>query len=97
MYTYFILSAQLNAVVQSAQLNAAVQNRSVIYTGLSHQYIVLQKQNLQMQKFKEKERNSIVNTRNHNEDEYRCVANNSLGELVRSAPTFIQIAGNCDS
>lgn len=50
-----------------------------------------------MQKFKEKERNSIVNTRNHNEDEYRCVANNSLGELVRSAPTFIQIAGNYDS
>ncbi|XP_032682628.1 protogenin-like isoform X1 [Odontomachus brunneus] len=50
------------------------------------------KQNLQMQKFKEKERNSIVNARNHNEEEYRCVANNSLGELVRSAPTFIQIA-----
>lgn len=55
--------------------------------------LMLQKQNLQMQKFKEKERNSIVNAKNHNKDEYRCVANNSLGELIRSAPTFIQIAG----
>ncbi|EFN87203.1 Protogenin [Harpegnathos saltator] len=50
------------------------------------------KQNLQMQKFKEKERNSIVNAKNHNKDEYRCVAKNSLGELIRSAPTYIQIA-----
>ncbi|RLU22847.1 hypothetical protein DMN91_005125 [Ooceraea biroi] len=50
------------------------------------------KQNLQMQKFKEKERNSIVNARNDNKDEYRCVARTSLGGLIRSAPTFIQIA-----
>ncbi|CAL1676693.1 unnamed protein product [Lasius platythorax] len=50
------------------------------------------KQNLQMQKFKEKERSSIVNARNHNKDEYRCVTRSSLGGLIRSAPTFIQIA-----
>ncbi|KAG5334508.1 PRTG protein, partial [Acromyrmex charruanus] len=50
------------------------------------------KQNLQMQKFKEKERNNIVNARNHNKDEYRCVARTNLGELIQSAPTIIQIA-----
>ncbi|KAM0737223.1 Protogenin [Formica fusca] len=50
------------------------------------------KQNLQMQKFKEKERSSSVNARNHNKDEYRCVTRTSLGGLIRSAPTFIQIA-----
>lgn len=49
-----------------------------------------------MQKFKEKERNSIVNARNDNKDEYRCVARTSLGGLIRSAPTFIQIAGRCN-
>lgn len=53
----------------------------------------VQKQNLQMQKFKEKERNSIVNARNHNKDEYRCVTRTSLGGLIQSAPTIIQIAG----
>ncbi|XP_036143193.1 protogenin isoform X2 [Monomorium pharaonis] len=50
------------------------------------------KQNLQMQKFKDKERNNIVNARNHNRDEYRCVARTSLGGLIQSAPTIIQIA-----
>lgn len=49
-----------------------------------------------MQKFKEKERNSIVNARNHNKDEYRCVTHTSFGGLIRSAPTFIQIAGECN-
>jgi len=50
-----------------------------------------------MQKFKEKERNSIVNARNddNKDDEYRCVVRSSLGGLIRSAPTFIQIAGRC--
>lgn len=56
----------------------------------------VQKQNLQMQKFKEKERNSIVNARNH-KDEYRCVTRTSLGGLIQSAPTIIQIAGKCDT
>lgn len=56
----------------------------------------MQKQNLQMQKFKEKERNSIVNARNHNKDEYRCVTHTSLGGLIQSAPTIIQIAGKYD-
>ena len=56
----------------------------------------VQKQNLQMQKFKEKERNNIVNARNHNKDEYRCVARTNLGELIQSAPTIIQIAGKCN-
>jgi len=56
----------------------------------------VQKQNLQMQKFKEKERNSIVNARNHNKDEYRCVARTNSGESIQSAPTIIQIAGKCD-
>ncbi|XP_025993555.2 protogenin isoform X2 [Solenopsis invicta] len=50
------------------------------------------KQNLQMQKFKEKERNNIVNARNHNKDEYRCVTRTSLGGMIQSAPTIIQIA-----
>lgn len=45
-----------------------------------------------MQKFKEKERNSIVNAKN-NKDEYRCVTLTRFGGLKRSAPTFIQIAG----
>lgn len=49
-----------------------------------------------MQKFKEKERSSIVNARNHNKDEYRCVTRTSLGDLIRSAPTFVQIAGKCN-
>jgi len=57
----------------------------------------VQKQNLQMQKFKEKERNSIVNARNHNKDEYRCVTHTSLGGSIQSAPTIIQIAGKCDT
>ncbi|XP_070525899.1 protogenin isoform X2 [Cardiocondyla obscurior] len=50
------------------------------------------KQNLQMQKFKEKERNSIVNVRNHNKDEYRCVTRTSSGGSIQSAPTIIQLA-----
>lgn len=49
-----------------------------------------------MQKFKEKERSSIVNARNHNKDEYRCVTRTSLGGLIQSAPTFVQIAGKCN-
>ncbi|XP_011633791.1 protogenin-like [Pogonomyrmex barbatus] len=50
---------------------------------------IYKKQNSQVQKFKGKERNSIVN---HNKDEYRCVIRTNLGELIKSAPTFIQIA-----
>ncbi|XP_012138183.2 protogenin isoform X1 [Megachile rotundata] len=43
-----------------------------------------------VQKFKEKN-NATVNIRNYGKDEYRCVAHTSLG-LLRSSPTFIQIA-----
>lgn len=44
-----------------------------------------------VQKFKDKN-NATVNVRNYGKDEYRCVAQTSLG-LLRSSPTFIQIAG----
>ncbi|XP_076629376.1 protogenin B isoform X1 [Colletes latitarsis] len=41
---------------------------------------------------KSKEKNNItVNFRDYNKDEYRCVTHTNLG-LIRSSPTFIQIA-----
>nr|XP_033336778.1 protogenin B-like [Megalopta genalis] len=43
-----------------------------------------------VQKFKEKN-NTTVNFRDYIKDEYRCVAHTNLG-LLRSSPTFIQIA-----
>ncbi|XP_029047442.1 protogenin-like [Osmia bicornis bicornis] len=43
-----------------------------------------------VQKFKDKN-NATVNVRNYGKDEYRCVAQTSLG-LLRSSPTFIRIA-----
>lgn len=48
-----------------------------------------------MQKFKGKGKNGVVNVKNNNKDEYRCITNTSLG-LLQSAPTFVQIAGKCD-
>ncbi|XP_071629557.1 protogenin [Temnothorax longispinosus] len=66
--------------------------RCVLLSNGSLHFHKVQKQNLQMQKFKEKERNNIVNARNHNKDEYRCRTRTSLGWSIQSAPTIIQIA-----
>ncbi|XP_012233250.2 protogenin-like [Linepithema humile] len=60
----------------------------LLHNGSLHFY---KKQNLQIQKFKEKERNSIIYPKNY-KDEYRCVTRTSFGGLIRSAPTYIQIA-----
>lgn len=44
-----------------------------------------------MQKSKEKN-NVTVNFKGYTKDEYRCISHTTLG-LLRSSPTFIQIAG----
>lgn len=44
-----------------------------------------------VQKFREKNITTI-NFRDYYKDEYRCIAHTNFG-LLRSSPTFIQIAG----
>ncbi|XP_046817800.1 protogenin-like isoform X3 [Vespa crabro] len=55
--------------------------------------LFIKKQNFQKsQKFKEKENTSLINIKNHIKDEYRCITRTDFGGLLRSSPTFIEIA-----
>ncbi|XP_014611441.1 PREDICTED: protogenin-like [Polistes canadensis] len=55
--------------------------------------LYIKKQNFQKsQKFKEKENTSLTNIKNHIKDEYRCITRTDFGGLLRSSPTFIEIA-----
>ncbi|KAK2586091.1 hypothetical protein KPH14_008375 [Odynerus spinipes] len=55
--------------------------------------LFIKKQNLQRsQKFKEKENTSLTNIKNRIKDEYRCITRTDFGGLLRSLPTFIEIA-----
>ncbi|XP_015176412.1 PREDICTED: protogenin isoform X3 [Polistes dominula] len=54
--------------------------------------LYIKKQNFQKsQKFKEKENTSLTNIKSHIKDEYRCITQTDSG-LLRSSPTFIEIA-----
>ncbi|XP_066594612.1 protogenin-like isoform X2 [Prorops nasuta] len=62
---------------------------TILRNGSLHFY----KQKPQMvQKSKEKEKTKIIAAKANKQDEYRCIAQTSSGGLLRSAPTFIQIA-----
>ncbi|KAI4495477.1 hypothetical protein M0802_008691 [Mischocyttarus mexicanus] len=55
--------------------------------------LYIKKQNFQKsQKFKEKENTSLTNIKYHIKDEYRCITRTDFGGLLRSSPTFIEIA-----